>query len=56
MIKKDNKFKEKWEKQYKNLSIEFQYLWRVVNLLDKPYFLILNFVIFKLFRKKEKIN
>ena len=43
MIKKDNKFKEKWEKEYKNLPIEFQYVWRVVNLLNKPYFLIIKF-------------
>ena len=43
MVKKDNIFKEKWEKEYKNLPIEFQYLWRVANLLNKPYFLIIKF-------------
>ena len=43
MIKKDNKFKEKWEKEYKNLPIEFQYVWRVVNLSDNPYFVIIKY-------------
>ena len=43
MIKKDNKFKEKWEKEYKNLPIEFQYVWRVVNLPDNPYSVIIKY-------------
>ena len=43
MVKKDNKFKEKWEKDYKNLPIEFQYLWRVVNLPDNPYSVIIKY-------------
>ena len=43
MVKKVNIFKEKWEKEYKNLPIEFQYLWRVVNLPDNPYSVIIKY-------------
>ena len=43
MVKKDNKFKEKWEKDYKNLPIEYQYLWKVVNLPDNPYSIIIKY-------------
>jgi hypothetical protein len=30
--KKDEKFKEDWDKKYKSLDIEYQYIWRFINL------------------------
>jgi hypothetical protein len=34
VAKKDNKFKKEWEKRYKELPIQYQYMWRTVNLPD----------------------
>ena len=34
---KDKEFKEKWDKNINNLDIEFQYLWKVVNLPDAVF-------------------
>ena len=30
--KNDSKFEEKWDKDYKNLDIEYQYIWRLIKL------------------------
>lgn len=34
LAKKDTKFKEEWEKKYKELQNQHQYIWRTVNLPD----------------------
>ena len=43
MVKKNNKFREEWEKKYKELDIDFQYLWRVVNLPEASFAKIISF-------------
>ena len=43
IIRKDEKFREKWQKKYKELDIDFQYLWRVVNLPDASFAKIISF-------------
>ena len=30
--KKDEKFRKDWDKKYKSLDIEYQYIWRFINL------------------------
>ena len=42
-IKKDKKFKEEWDNKYKNLAIEYQYIWRAVNLPDTSFSCILKY-------------
>ena len=32
--KKDKKFKEEWNNNYKNLPVEYQYIWKLINLSD----------------------
>ena len=34
-IKKDAKFKEEWDKKYKSLPIEYQYIWKFINLSEE---------------------
>ena len=34
LTKKDNTFKNEWEKKYKELPIQYQYIWRTINLPD----------------------
>ena len=34
LTKKDSKFKQEWEKKYKELPIQYQYIWKTVNLPD----------------------
>jgi hypothetical protein len=34
LTKKDNNFKKEWEKKYKELPIQYQYIWRTINLPD----------------------
>jgi hypothetical protein len=34
LTKKDSNFKKKWEKKYKELPIQYQYIWRTINLPD----------------------
>ena len=36
-LMKDKEFKEKWDKNVNNLDIEFQYLWKTVNLPDAVF-------------------
>ena len=34
LTKKDDKFKKEWEKKFQKLPIQYQYIWRTVNLSD----------------------
>ena len=40
---KNKKFKENWDKQYNKLSIEFQYIWKSVNLPDAIFSLVMKY-------------
>lgn len=42
-IKNDEKFKEEWNKKYKELPIEYQYLWKAVILPDSSFYQILDY-------------
>ena len=35
--KNDAQFKEEWDKKYKNIPIEYQYIWKFINLDEKPF-------------------
>jgi hypothetical protein len=37
VIKKDTKFKEKWDAKWKELPEDFQYIWKAMNLPDAPF-------------------
>lgn len=43
-VKKDAKFKEEWEKKYKSLPIEYQYIWKLINLPDTPFSNIIKYL------------
>ena len=45
LAKKGGKFKEEWDKRYKELSIEYQYFWRAMNLPDSVFAKIIKFCI-----------
>lgn len=42
-FKKDAKFKEEWEKKYKELPLDYQYIWKTINLSDALYFSIIKY-------------
>ena len=42
-IKYDSNFKKHWDEKYNELSNEFKYLWRVVNLPDSPFAQIMRY-------------
>ena len=43
ILKNNKEFLEKWNKGYKKLDIEFQYVWRFVNLPDSSFVKIIEF-------------
>ncbi len=43
-VKKDKVYKEEWEKKYKSLPIEFQYIWKLINLPDAPFSQIIKYL------------
>ena len=43
ILKNNKEFLEKWNKEYKKLDIEFQYVWRFVNLPDSSFVKIIEF-------------
>ena len=43
--KKNKEFKKNWDVKYKEIPIEYQYLWKMINLPDNPYYGILRFLI-----------
>ena len=45
IVNKDKKFKKKWDENYENLSIEFKFLWKAVNMPDNIYANIVRFCI-----------
>ena len=45
-IKIDAKFKEEWEKNYKSLPIEYQYIWRFINLSEEYLKNIIKYILF----------
>ena len=45
LVKKDIKFKEKWNNAYKYLQIHYQYLWKALNLPDKMYYTVIKYLI-----------
>jgi hypothetical protein len=42
-VKKDEKFRKEWEEKYKELDIDFQFLWKFVNLPDTSFAKIISF-------------
>ena len=44
-IKKNKAFKEEWDNKYKELNIEYQYIWRAINLPDAAFAKIIQFCI-----------
>ena len=42
-IQKDSKFKKNWDKKYKNLSKEYKYIWKAMNMPDGIYAVIMSF-------------
>ena len=45
VVKKDEKFKEEWNKKYKELKTEYQYLWRTMTLPDSVFGKIIKYCI-----------
>ena len=45
VVKKDEKFKEEWNKKYKELKNEYQYLWRTMTLPDSVFGKIIKYCI-----------
>ena len=43
ILKSNEEFKEKWDKEYKKLDSEFQYMWRTVNLPDAAFAKIIEY-------------
>ena len=43
IVRSDEKFREKWNKKYKQLDIDFQYIWRMINLPDASFANIIQF-------------
>ena len=46
LIKKDETFKEKWNKDYKQLPIEYQYIWKTIILPDSLLYSIFKYIIY----------
>ncbi len=44
-IKKNEKFKQEWDNKYKELDIEYQYIWRAINLPDAVFAKIIKYCI-----------
>ena len=44
-IKKKDNFKETWNNKYKKIKIDYQYLWKTLNLPDKMYYGIIKYLI-----------
>ncbi len=42
-VKKDEIFRKEWEEKYKELDIDFQFLWKFVNLPDTSFAKIIGF-------------
>ena len=40
---KNKEFKENWDLKYNELSVEFQYLWKSVNLPDAVFALVMKY-------------
>ena len=45
IIKKNPKFKEEWDKKCKDLAIEYQYIWKFINLPNSIFSFILQYCI-----------
>ena len=43
IVRSDEEFREKWNKKYKQLDIDFQFMWRMVNLPDASFANIIKF-------------
>ena len=43
LVKNNQKFKEEWDKKQKDLPIDFQFMWKAVNLPEGPLFQIIRF-------------
>ena len=45
-LNKNNKeFKKKWDEKYKEIPMEYQYMWKMINLPDNTYYGILRYLI-----------
>ena len=45
LIKKKKEFKKKWDEKYKEISLEYQCIWKMINLPDNHYYGILRYLI-----------
>ena len=43
LVKNKSKFKEEWDKKQKDLPMDFQFIWRAVNLPEGPLFQIIKY-------------
>ena len=42
LVKTNKKFREKWNDNYNNLTPEYQFIWRAVNMPDNIFYRIIN--------------